>query len=128
MKIQSVFKTIFSLCAAVLMLSTASAHTGLAETTPADGAKIKDAPSEIHLVFSGDVKLIKLELMGVGHEMPTSFEPNSEAVAEFVVATPGMHPGKFTVNWAAIGADGHALTDSFSFEVDPSLNTVSATP
>jgi methionine-rich copper-binding protein CopC len=60
-----------------------------------------------------------LELMGVGHEMPTSFEANDEAMANFRLETPGMHPGAFTVNWAVIGADGHTVTNSYSFTVDP---------
>jgi methionine-rich copper-binding protein CopC len=113
---------------AVLLQISANAHTGLRESLPADGAMLKTEPNEIHLVFSGPVKLIKLELMGVGHEMPTAFEPNSDAQSDFVIATPGMHPGKFTVNWAAIGADGHNLTDSFSFEVDPTLSNDTAAP
>ena len=65
--------------------------------------------------------------MGVGHEMTTSFEPNANAQARYTFETPGMHPGKFTVNWAAIGADGHTLTDSFEFEVDPT-STASVAP
>lgn len=119
MKFNVFAKSFLCVITAVFFQLAANAHTGLRESTPADGAKINTAPNEITLTFSGDVKLIKLELMGVGHEMPTSFEPNATAQASFTFATPGMHPGKFTVNWAAIGADGHTLTDSFEFEVDP---------
>ncbi|MFT6402532.1 MAG: methionine-rich copper-binding protein CopC [Pseudohongiellaceae bacterium] len=104
---------------AVVFQLAASAHKGLRATTPDNGAVVKVAPAEINLIFSGDVKLIKLELMGVDHGMATSFEPNVTTQASFTFATPGMHPGKFTVNWAAISADGHTLTDSFEFEVDP---------
>ena len=57
--------------------------------------------------------------MGVGHEMPTNFEAQTDAIATYRVETPGMHPGQFIVNWAAIGADGHTVTNSFSFSVDP---------
>lgn len=106
---------------AVMLQLSANAHTGLRESIPEDGAMLKVEPNEIHLVFSGPVKLIKFELMGVGHEMPTAFEPNGEPQSDFVIATPGMHPGKFTVNWAVMGADGHAMSDSFTFEVDPTL-------
>lgn len=127
MKIQALSKTLFCLVTAVFFQLAANAHTGLRESTPANGATITTAPSELSLTFSGDVKLIKLELMGVGHEMPTSFEPNATAQASFTFQTPGMHAGKFTVNWAAIGADGHTLTDSFEFEVDPT-STASVTP
>lgn len=127
MRINTLTKSLVCLATAVIFQLAANAHTGLRETTPENGAVIKSAPTEINLTFSADVKLIKLELMGVGHEMPTSFEPSSTAQASFTFATPGMHPGKFTVNWAAIGADGHTLTDSFEFEVDPT-STASVAP
>ena len=105
-----------------LMISaTAFAHTALTEAMPGDGAMIKQGPAHINLTFNGLVKLVKLELMGVGHEMPTNFESNSEAKSAFMIDTPGMHPGAFTVNWAVIGEDGHTVADSYSFTVDPSF-------
>jgi methionine-rich copper-binding protein CopC len=105
-----------------LMISaTAFAHTALTEAMPGDGAMIKQGPAHINLTFNGPVKLVKLELMGVGYEMPTNFESNSEAKSAFMIDTPGMHPGAFTVNWAVIGEDGHTVADSYSFTVDPSI-------
>lgn len=105
-----------------LLLATSlsvHAHTALKESTPGDETTVKAPPAHLDLVFNGPVRLIRLELMGVGHEMPTNFEAKSEAVATYRIETPGMHPGEFTVNWAAIGADGHTVTNSFSFVVDP---------
>jgi methionine-rich copper-binding protein CopC len=102
-----------------LLFSISAAHTALKEAAPADGATVKAAPAHIDLVFNGPVRLIKLELMGVGHEMPTNFEANAEAMANYRLETPGMHPGAFTVNWAVIGADGHTVTNSYTFTVDP---------
>ena len=101
--------------------ATAFAHTALTEAMPGDGAMVKQGPAHINLTFNGLVKLVKLELMGVGHEMPTNFESNSEAKNAFMIETPGMHPGAFTVNWAVIGEDGHTVADSYSFTVDPSI-------
>ena len=105
----------------LVISATAFAHTALTEATPGDGAMIKQGPAHINLTFNGPVKLVKLELMGVGHEMPTNFESNSEAKNAFMIETPGMHPGAFTVNWAVIGEDGHTVADSYSFTVDPSI-------
>jgi len=102
-----------------LLSATAFAHTALKEATPGNGVIVRAAPEHLNLTFNGPVKLVKLELMGVGHEMPTNFKTNSEAKAAFVIETPGMHPGAFTVNWAVIGEDGHTVTDSYSFTVDP---------
>ena len=118
MKIVSFYRSL--LCAFVLIVPVlGQAHTALKESTPKDGVTINEIPEKIDLVFNADVRLIKLELMGVGHEMPTNFEPKSEAIAAYQIATPGMHAGEFTVNWAVIGEDGHTVTNSFSFVVDP---------
>lgn len=111
----------FSICAvfASMLSLSAHAHTALEKATPADGAVVTQPPGHINLVFNGPVKLVKLEVMGVGHEMPTKFEPNAEPKAAFMIETPGLHPGAFTVNWAVIGADGHTVTNSYGFVVDP---------
>ena len=107
------------LCTLLALPVLVQAHTALKESTPGDGVTLSTIPSNLDLVFNADVRLIKLELMGVGHEMATNFEPSSEVASSYKIETPGMHPGEFTVNWAAIGADGHTVTNSFSFVVDP---------
>ena len=107
------------LCLVLLIPAMSQAHTALKASTPKNGVTVATIPSDLDLVFNAEVRLIKLELMGVGHEMPTNFEPSSEVASTYKIQTPGMHPGEFTVNWAAIGADGHTVTNSFSFVVDP---------
>ena len=107
------------LCLVLLIPAMGQAHTALKASTPKNGVTVATIPSDLDLVFNAEVRLIKLELMGVGHEMPTNFEPSSEVASTYKIQTPGMHPGEFTVNWAAIGADGHTVTNSFSFIVDP---------
>ena len=107
------------LCLLLLIPGMVQAHTALKASTPGNGATVATIPSDLDLVFNAEVRLIKLELMGVGHEMSTNFEPSSEVASTYKIQTPGMHPGEFTVNWAAIGADGHTVTNSFSFVVDP---------
>ena len=119
MKLPAILRIFVCVSLTMLLQLTAHAHTALTESTPGDGATVKAAPAHIDLVFNGPVKLIKLELMGVGHEMPTKFEINSETAATYRIETPGMHPGNFKVNWAVIGADGHTVTNSYSFVVDP---------
>lgn len=119
MKMPLSFKLLASVGIALMLQLSAQAHTDLVESSPGDGITIRTGPEHIDLVFTADVKLIKFEVMGVGHEMPTEFTPSSEAMASYRVITPGMHPGAFTVNWAVIGADGHTVANSFSFVVDP---------
>ena len=126
MKIPATVKLLLCASLTVLLQLSAYAHTGLKESTPAAAATVKMSPEHLLLVFTEPVKLLKLELMGVGHEMPTGFEANSEAMVSYRIETPGMHPGEFTVNWAVIGADGHAVSNYFSFTVDPNAPEAAA--
>lgn len=113
--------------AMTLTLSTISfAHTALVESTPADGATINTPPASTSLVFTEEVKLVKFQVMGTGHEMSTEFKPSTAASDTFTVVTPGMHPGPFTINWSVIGSDGHAVNGSIAFVVDPSAGESSA--
>ena len=99
------------------------AHTALKQSTPENGATVKATPEHIDLVFTGPVRLIKLDLKAADREMPTSFEVQADAVANYRIELLNMQTGQFTVEWAAIGADGHTITNTFSFTVDP--NTIS---
>lgn len=103
---------------AFLFSTSAFAHTALKESTPADGATVEEIPTSISLMFNRPVKLIKLKLMGDGHEMPADFENTGEVKKHFTLETPGMHSGAFTVSWAAISGDGHTVTGSYTFTVD----------
>lgn len=114
-------KSIAAFAAVTVMLFSlsVSAHTGLRASIPANKSVVTEIPEQLELTFSGDVRLVKLELKGVGHDMPTDFKPSSEAKTAYIVKTPGMHPGKFTVEWSAMGGDGHIVSNTYSFTVDP---------
>ncbi len=106
---------------ALLLLSAAAAqaHTGLKRSTPADGATLEAAPSELVLVFNGPVRLLRLELRRGERAVPIGFQPVGEARASYAFAAPAAGAGRFTVEWAAMGADGHTLTGRFAFAVEP---------
>ena len=115
--VNSVFRK--GLLAGLLLLPLqVFAHTGLKTSTPADGAVVQTAPASIELVFTADVRLIKLEVTSEGQAVKTDFKPAATPAATFTVATPGLGDGNYTVNWAVIGADGHNVTNSFGFAVN----------
>lgn len=95
----------------------AQAHTALKTSVPADGATMQVAPVSVQLEFNGPVRLMKFELESEGQTLPVDFKPNSEPVADYTIPSPILRPGTVTVNWSAMGADGHILSDSFSFTV-----------
>ncbi|HBW83507.1 MAG: hypothetical protein CMD92_04240 [Gammaproteobacteria bacterium] len=94
-----------------------NAHTGLKESIPAAGSTVQTAPSQIVLMFTGPVRLIKLDVVGET-EAQVSFRRSSQPESIYRVALAGLAKGEYEVEWAAIGADGHTMADSFRFVLD----------
>lgn len=110
------------LIASLLLLgfTTAFAHTGLKTSAPGDGAVVNQSPEQLHLTFTAEVQLVRLSLTdNSGKALELDFSPSTEAKTEFVIAMPQLPIGQFKVEWAAIGEDGHTVTDTFAFVVDP---------
>ena len=101
------------------------AHTGLKESTPAADSRVQAVPSQIELIFTGPVRLIKLDVVG-DSEPQVTFSPASEPESVYRIPAAGLVNGEYEVAWAAIGADGHTMADSFRFVVD--LSAASSAP
>ncbi len=117
MKSKSIFRFMVTLAALIVSLA-AYAHTPLKTSSPAADSTVARV-SAIEVEFNGPVRLVRLQVMQGEAEIPTEFAANPEPVAAYRIETPSIPSGKITVEWAAIGADGHTLTDTFSFTVDP---------
>ncbi|MEX2130882.1 MAG: copper resistance protein CopC [Pseudohongiellaceae bacterium] len=120
MKLYSRIALLGAVCMLAFFSSPGMAHTALKESSPADTAVINVAPTELKLVFTAAVSLVKMEVLHLGqHAMETGFKPIAEASTEFVLPLPPLAPAAYTVNWSAIGPDGHTVSNSFAFTVDP---------
>ena len=111
-----------------IMLGVAThihAHTGLKESTPAADSRVQAVPSQIELIFTGPVRLIKLDVVG-DSEPQVTFRPASEPESVYRIPAAGLVNGEYEVAWAAIGADGHTIADSFRFVID--LSAASSAP
>jgi putative copper export protein/methionine-rich copper-binding protein CopC len=102
----------------------AQAHTELRESTPADSARLSTVPSQIRLRFSGAVELAftTLELIDPdGRPIPLDQPLHPGDSAAVILARVGrlVAPGTYTVRWRTAAADGHPLTGSFSFVIEP---------
>ena len=101
------------------------AHTGLKESIPAADSRVQVAPSQIELIFTGPVRLIKVDVVG-DTEPQINFSPASEFGSAYLIPAAGLVNGEYELTWAAIGADGHTMADSFRFVVD--LGAASSAP
>ncbi len=106
--------------AAMLMPPAAYAHTPLKNSSPAADSTVSEVAA-IEVEFNGPVRLVRLQLTQGEVEIPTEFSASAEPATSYSITAPGIPTGEITVEWAAIGADGHTLTDSFRFTMDPGI-------
>jgi copper transport protein len=108
--------------------SPAGAHALLADSTPADGASVDQAPGEVRLEFTEAVD----PSLTVVHVLDSSGARVEAGKAEVpgapTVAYVSLHPlsqGTYTVTWRTTSsADGHTTVGSFAFGVGVSVAAV----
>ncbi|HET7275878.1 MAG TPA: copper resistance protein CopC [Longimicrobiaceae bacterium] len=112
-----------SLLALVLLLpNPAFAHGALKSATPGEGDTLSVAPGELRLTFTEAVELAVSRLDLTGPNGPVALaalalDPDSATV--LVGAIEGrLVPGTYTVNWQAVGADGHPVRGQYSFIIE----------
>ena len=113
---QNMVKFLLNLFITLGVVVQIHAHTGLKESIPAADSRVQVAPSQIELIFTGPVRLIKLDVVG-DTEPQINFSPASEPESVYRIPAAGLANGEYEVAWAAIGADGHTIADSFRFFV-----------
>lgn len=95
------------------------AHANILETSPQQGSTLSAPPREIVITFDQPVRpVLPLRLIAEGfseiQQLKTTADQNQ--VIGQVIA---MSPGKWTVQWAAISADGDQINGTYQFEVLP---------
>ncbi len=130
-------KRILVLIAAILLVpvNTAFAHAGLVSSTPAANSEVKVMPSEITLTFTEellvlgdkDVNSISLNLMD-GQEIPLTDIKVDGAVLSATVPAGMYETGTYEVFYKIVSADGHKLSDSYSFALNSISRSLTAPP
>ena len=119
MQPKRIFRSIAAFAVLIVPLA-AFAHTPLKSSSPAADSAVAEVAA-IAVEFHGPVRLVRLRLTQGETEIPVGFAASPKPAASYSIAAPGVPAGEITVEWAAISADGHTLTDSFRFTVDPGM-------
>lgn len=101
----------------LFLQNPAFAHNALTGSVPGDGETLSAAPV-LRLEFNGAVSLLRLSVTGAGGEVDIGFTPRADAAALHEVALPALAEGRYVVDWTVLGADGHRISQTFSFTVD----------
>jgi methionine-rich copper-binding protein CopC len=106
---------------------SASAHSELVESTPAAGAELRKAPTEVQLVFGEAVQeqggSIVVSVRDTIESQANTFTTNDNVAS--VQLEPNGQPGTYTVAFRVVSADGHIVSDRFEYTV---LGDSSPTP
>ena len=110
--------TILSL---VLLSSLVSAHSGLKNSTPENGAMLNKSPEKMSLEFKTSVKLVKLQLIGKsGEPVKLIKSPSKTFNKMFNFELPVLDMGSYKVKWVMMGKDAHKMKGDFTFVVHDS--------
>jgi copper transport protein len=94
----------------------AAAHAFLVSTTPAAGARLDRAPTELVLAFSEAPSSYTAELRDSDGE-PIVLPSSRADGPTLTVALPALSDGVYLVGWHAIADDGHESAGEFAFGV-----------
>ncbi|MEV7632669.1 copper resistance CopC family protein [Microbacterium sp. NPDC089318] len=109
--------------ATLAVAAPASAHDELVSSTPAAGAQLATAPTEVTLTFSNE--LLSLDensgtAMTVVDESGEDWVDGAPVVSADTVTVPlsgGMPDGAYAVTWQVVSSDGHPTSGEYSFSL-----------
>jgi methionine-rich copper-binding protein CopC len=107
--------------AAIAGQTSAWAHAALQSATPAKDAEVASSPKEVVMHFNEELEpaFISAKLVdSSGAAVPTkkaSLDPKDATTMK--LAVPTLAPGKYTVQYSAVGHDGHRRKGDYSFTV-----------
>lgn len=101
----------------------AEAHAILVKAAPAKEAVVAGAPNEVHLTFNegvGDDYLALAVIDAAGqrvdrHDAKLDFSDRSQLRA----SVSPLAPGRYTVRYRVLSADGHVVSGKYFFTVQP---------
>ncbi len=93
------------------------AHSPLTTSTPANGSVVTEWPSDLNFVFKNPVRLTRVTLTSPdGTNAKIDISNFKRFKTHFAMAIPPGNSGEYTVDWRALGSDGHALKGQLHFQ------------
>lgn len=110
------------ICAAPVAVATAppaEAHTGLTGGAPDDGATVATSPARVSLSFNDpmDARYSRVAVTGASGRSVTAGAPKVDGRTVSQALTAELPPGRYTVGYRVVSADGHPVSGSYTFTV-----------
>ncbi|MEO1651578.1 MAG: copper resistance protein CopC [Pseudomonadota bacterium] len=107
--------------AMLVISSTATAHTKMSTSVPAQGSSVRTGLETIQLGFAKPVRVmvVKVKRTDQADDIPLVSQGKSAFATSYDVKTTPLGAGTYDVNWTAIAKDGHVMKGTLSFTVTP---------
>jgi methionine-rich copper-binding protein CopC len=106
---------------AAVSQSPAWAHAALENAMPAKNAELADAPKNVTLRFNEELEpaFSSIKVLDANGSDVLTQKAVVDATDAKVLRAPvtSLQPGKYTVQWAAVGHDGHRRHGDYVFSV-----------
>jgi methionine-rich copper-binding protein CopC len=94
------------------------AHAQPEGTYPEHNSIRDQPPARIAVWFDHPMRITLFEVRGPAGVVPLSARPGATPVSRFeAVPTSPMPPGRYTVRWRGLAADGHVMADEIGFKL-----------
>jgi len=111
-----------SLAATLLLLLVtlpANSHTTVTETVPRSGSVLERSPAVVKLGFAHAARLTSVLLVGPDDsQRKLEFTPAGSSDS-FQFPDPGMATGRNEIRWKALSDDGHVISGSMIYTINP---------
>lgn len=124
----AVLALLTALVAALGLPRAAWAHTGLIDSSPADGATVARPPDAVVLTFNERVLDQGTKVLVTGPDgSATRGDPRLADTTVVQALRPDLPAGRYTVEWRVTSVDGHPVSGELSFRVRAAPTTAAST-
>jgi methionine-rich copper-binding protein CopC len=108
-----------TMAASLLLLAgmAAQAHTHLVKSDPAQRSELAVAPKKALLAFAAPVRLTSVTVESADGKSQALKPLPAASVAEATIDMPTLSAGHYTINWRALGEDGHVMSGTIYFTI-----------
>ncbi|MBJ7539909.1 copper resistance CopC family protein [Marinomonas transparens] len=111
----SKLKLVFSVLAITASVSVFS-HGNMMETYPQDGAMLMDQAQRVEMHFQKPMRVVNLKVVGSDNKpVAIKYDRKAKATDNFKAMLPELAPDSYSVQWKAMGDDGHMMKGSYHF-------------
>lgn len=107
-----------ALLASLIPAVVVEAHAELVKAVPEPGSVVASGIKEIRLTFDEPIMQgSSITLFAEGFQAVSGIQAQLDGADMYAAITTALDPGQYTVQWIAVGDDGHTTQGSYQFSL-----------